>query len=158
MAYLTCPIGLWLRRLKYCNIVKAATLAARAFWQTFTGLESMLKTVSPPSMALAMDWRIFPQASWSACDVGCTGGGWSGWNGIRTVTVQPIEKIDLVVNTECLRCDGKCHDLQVGERGDNPTTRNISFLIYLISCKLFTYLKDFSGICNEVAHIYDNST
>ena len=47
---------------------------------------------------------------------------------------------------------------KVGGRGDNTTTRNISFLIYLISCKLFPYLKDFSYICNEVAHIYDNST
>ena len=77
-------------------------------------------------------------------------------NGIRTITVQPIEKIVLAVNTECLSCDGTCHNLQVGERGDNTTARNISFLVYLISCKLFAYLKYFSELCNEVAHIYDN--
>ena len=79
-------------------------------------------------------------------------------NDNRTFSIQLIEEIVLSVNTECLSCDGKCHDLQVGERGDNTTTRNISFLVYLISCKLFAYLKDFSEIYNEVAHIYDNST
>ena len=79
-------------------------------------------------------------------------------NGIRTITVQPIEKIVLAVNTECLSRDGKCHDLQVGESGYNATTGNISLLVYTISRKLFAYLKDFSEICNEVAHIYDNST
>jgi hypothetical protein len=28
----------------------------------------------------------------------------------------------------------------------------------LISCKFLAYLKSFSELCNEVAHIYDNST
>ena len=79
-------------------------------------------------------------------------------NDNRTFSVQLIEEIVLSVNTECLSCDGKCHDLQVEEHGDNATMRNIFFLVYLISRKLFAYLKDFSEICNEVVNIYDNST
>ena len=34
-------------------------LWARAFWHTFTGLESMLNTNAPPSMVFTMDLRIF---------------------------------------------------------------------------------------------------
>lgn len=34
-------------------------LLARAFWRTFTGLKSIMKTVSPPSISMAMYWRIF---------------------------------------------------------------------------------------------------
>ena len=59
---------------------------------------------------------------------------------------------------ECLCCDGKVPRFQVGERGDNTTTGNISFLAYLISCKLFAYLMVFSEICNKAAHIYDYRT
>ena len=44
-------------------------------------------------------------------------------NGGRTIPVQPIEKIVLAVNTECLSCDGKCHHLH-GERGK---VKRISF-------------------------------
>ena len=79
-------------------------------------------------------------------------------NGIRTIPVQPIEKIVLAVNTECLSCDGKCHHLQIGEGRHDTASRYISLLIYLISCKSLADLKNFSELCDEVAHIYDNNT
>lgn len=43
----------------WCMLYVIRHLLARVFWQTFTGLESILKTVSPPSISMAMDWRIF---------------------------------------------------------------------------------------------------
>ena len=79
-------------------------------------------------------------------------------NGSRTFRVQPLEEVVLAVNTQCLCCDGKCHHLQIGEGGNDTTSRDISLLIYIISCKFLADLKNFSELCDEVAHIYDNST
>ena len=76
----------------------------------------------------------------------------------RTLCVQTVEEIVLAVNTECLCRNGKCNHLYIRECGDNTTTRYISILIYTISCKLFADLKNFSELCDEVVHIYDNST
>ena len=45
---------------------------------------------------------------------------------------------------------GERHHLQIGEGGDNTATSDISLLVYLISCKLFAYLKNLSELCNEV--------
>ena len=79
-------------------------------------------------------------------------------NGSRTFRVQPLEEVVLAVDTQCLCCDGKSHHLQIGEGGNNTAARDISLLIYLISCKFLADLKNFSELCDEVAHIYDNST
>ena len=56
-------------------------------------------------------------------------------NGSRAFRVQPLEEVVLAVNTQCLCCDGKCHHLQIGEGGNDTTSRDISLLIYLIFCK-----------------------
>ena len=80
------------------------------------------------------------------------------WNGSRTLGVQPVEEVVLAVETECLCCNGKSHHLQVGEGGDNTAASDISFLVYLIFCKFLANLKNFSELCDEVAHIYDHST
>ena len=79
-------------------------------------------------------------------------------NGSRAFRVQPLEEVVLAVNTQCLCCDGKCHHLQIGEGGNDTTSRDISLLIYLIFCKFLADFKNFSELCDEVAHIYDNST
>ena len=47
--------------------------------------------------------------------------------------------------------------LQVGEGGNNTTARDISTLVYLISCKLFADFMDFSELCNEVVHSDDRA-
>lgn len=67
------------------------------------------------------------------------------WNCVRTLSPQTGKEIVLAVDTEGFRYDGKCHNLQVGEGENNTTARNISTLIYLISCKLFA---DFKIILN----------
>lgn len=79
-------------------------------------------------------------------------------NSTWAFNVEPVEKVVLTVNTECLCRYGKGNHLQVGECGDNTTTGNISILVYLISSKLFAYLKNFSELCNEVVHSNDDST
>lgn len=76
-------------------------------------------------------------------------------NGVRTLNAQTGKEIVLAVDTECLSSDGKCHNLQVGESGNNTTARNISSLVYLISCILLADFKNFSELCNEVVHGYD---
>ena len=53
-------------------------------------------------------------------------------DGSRTLSVQSVEEIILTIDTECLRCDGERHHLQIGEGGDNTATSDISFLVYLI--------------------------
>ena len=78
-------------------------------------------------------------------------------NGVRTLSAQTGKEIVLAVNAECFRRDGKCHYLQVGEGGNNTTARNISTLVYLISCKLFADFMDFSELCNEVVHSDDRA-
>lgn len=80
------------------------------------------------------------------------------WNGSRALGVQPVEEVVLAVDTERLCCNGKSHHLQVGEGGDNTAASDISFLVYLIFCKFLANLKNFSELCDEVVHIYDNST
>ena len=77
-------------------------------------------------------------------------------NGTRAFSIQTLEEVILTVNTQCLCRDGESHHLQIGEGGYNTTSRYISFLIYLISCKFLAYLKNFSELCDEVAHIYDH--
>lgn len=62
-------------------------------------------------------------------------------NGARTFRVQPIEEVVFTVDTQCLCFDGKCHHLQIGECGYDTTRGDISFLIYLISCKFPANLK-----------------
>ena len=84
--------------------------------------------------------------------------GYKVGNSTRTLCVQAVEEKVLAVNTECLCRNGKCDHLYIRECGDNTTTRDISLLIYTISCKLFADLKNFSELCDEVVHIYDNST
>ena len=79
-------------------------------------------------------------------------------NGTGTFRAQPLEEVILTVDTQCLCCDGKCHHLQIGECGYDTTTGDISLLVYLISYKFLADLKNFSELCDEVAHIYDNST
>ena len=79
-------------------------------------------------------------------------------NGSRTFRVQPLEEIILTVNTHCLCGDGKSHHLHIGESGYDTATRDISFLIYLISCKFLADLKNFSELCDKIAHIYEYST
>ena len=76
-------------------------------------------------------------------------------DGSRTLSVQSVEEIILAIDTKCLRCDGERHHLQIGEGGDNTATSDISLLVYLISCKLFAYLKNLSELCNEVVHDCD---
>ena len=78
--------------------------------------------------------------------------------GFRTFCVQPLEEIVLTIDTQSLCRDRKSYHLQIGECGYNTTPGYISLLVYLISCKFLAYLKSFSELCNEVAHIYDNST
>ena len=78
-------------------------------------------------------------------------------NGSRSIGVQPLEEVVLTVNTECLRCNGKSYHLQIGEGGYNTATSDISSFVYFIFCKYLADLKDLSELCNEVAHIYDNS-
>ena len=73
-------------------------------------------------------------------------------NRLRALSPQTGKEIVLAVDTECFRCDGKCHDLQVGEGGNNTTAGDISTLVYLISCKLLADFMDFSELCNEVVH------
>lgn len=79
-------------------------------------------------------------------------------NGVGTLAAQTSKEIVLTVDTECFCRDGKCHDLQVGESGNNTTARNISSLVYLISRKLLADFKDFSELYNEVVHGNDDST
>ena len=79
-------------------------------------------------------------------------------NSTRTFCIQPIEELVLTVNTQCLCRNGKSHYLQMREGGYDTVAGYISLLIYLISCKFLTYLKNLSELCHEVAHIYDNST
>ena len=76
-------------------------------------------------------------------------------NSVGTLAAQTGKEIILAVNTECLRCDGECNNLQVGESGNDTTTRNISPLVYLISCILLADFKNFSELCNEVVHSND---
>ena len=78
-------------------------------------------------------------------------------NCVRTFSLQTGKEIVLTVDTECFRCDGKCHNLQVGESGNNTTMRDISTLVYLISCKLFADFMDFSELCNEVVNSDDRA-
>ena len=78
-------------------------------------------------------------------------------NGIRAFCIQPIEKVILTVNTECLSRDGECHHFQIRECRYDTASGYISFLIYLISCKFLANLEDFSELCDEVVHVYDNS-
>lgn len=79
-------------------------------------------------------------------------------NGARTFRVQPLEEVILTINTHCLCRDGKSHRLQVREREYSTTAGDISLLIYLIFCKFLAFLMIFSELCDEMAHIYDNST
>ena len=65
---------------------------------------------------------------------------------------QPLEEVVLTVDTECLCCNGKCHHLQVGEGGYNTAASDISSLVYLIFCKFLSDFKNFSELCDEVAH------
>ena len=76
-------------------------------------------------------------------------------NGVWTLSAQTGKEIVLTVDTECFRRDGKCHNLQVGESGNDTTARNISPLGYLISCILLADFKNFSELCNEVVHSND---
>lgn len=76
-------------------------------------------------------------------------------NGSGTLATQTGEKIVFAVDTECFGCEGKCHNLQIRESGDYTTAGNISLLIDLISCILLADFKDFSELCNEVAHNND---
>ena len=71
------------------------------------------------------------------------------WNGSRAFRVQPSEKVVLAVDTQCLCCDGKCHHLQIGESGYDTTARDISLLIYIISCKFRLTSK---SLCLSVDH------
>ena len=64
----------------------------------------------------------------------------------------------ITVNTQCLCCEGKSHHLPIGEFGYDTVSRNNSRLIYLISCKFLADFKNFTELCDEVVHIYDNST
>ena len=84
--------------------------------------------------------------------------GYKIWNRVRTLSAQTDKEIVLTVDTECLCRDGKCHNLQFGESGNNTTVRDISSLVYLISCKLLADFKNISELCNEVVHSYDDST
>ena len=84
--------------------------------------------------------------------------GYKIWNRVRILSAQTGKEIVLTVNTECFCRDGKCHNLQVGECWNDATARNITSLVYLISCKLLADLKNFSELCNEVVHSNDDST
>ena len=79
-------------------------------------------------------------------------------NDSRTFRIQPLEEVVLAVDTQCLFYEGKCHHLQIGECGYNTTARDISLLIYLISYKFLVDFKNFSELCDEVVHVYDNRT
>lgn len=76
-------------------------------------------------------------------------------NGLGTLAAQTGEKIVLAVDTECFGCEGKCYNLKVGESGNYTTAGNISFVIDFISCILLADFKEFSELCNEVAHNND---
>ena len=76
----------------------------------------------------------------------------------RALLVQAVEQIVLAIHAESLGRYGKSDDFQVGKGGDYASTRDISLLVYLISCKFLAYLKNVSELCNEVVHTYDNST
>ena len=80
------------------------------------------------------------------------------WNDTWAFCIQSLEKIILTVNTQCLCCEGKSHHLPIGEFGYDTVSRNNSLLIYLISCKFLADFKNFTELCDEVVHIYDNST
>ena len=78
-------------------------------------------------------------------------------NGIRTFLVKPGEEIILTINTQRLCRDGKCDHLQIGEFGNHTTARDVSLLIYEISCKMFADLKNLSELCDEVVHGLDGT-
>ena len=80
------------------------------------------------------------------------------WNDTWAFCIQSLEKIILTVNAQCLCCEGKSRHLPIGEFGYDTVSRNNSLLIYLISCKYLADFKNFTELCDEVVHIYDNST
>lgn len=115
--------------------------------------------VSSPSIAFAMALRMF-SSSRRFCFLR-----WLNYRRvIRSGMVlghslpRRVKKIVLTIDTECFRRDGKCYYFQIGKIGYDTTMRDVSSLIYLISCILFADFKNFSELFDEVVHSNDNST
>lgn len=73
--------------------------------------------------------------------------GYQVGNGTRTFPIKPLEKIVLTINTKGLRSYRKRDHLYVGEFRNDTTTGNISIIIYMISCKMFADVKNFTELC-----------
>lgn len=63
---------------------------------------------------------------------------------------QHLAQIELSTSSK------KCHNLQVGEGGDDTTTRKITSLVYLISCILLADFNNFSEIRDKIMHRIDD--
>ena len=75
----------------------------------------------------------------------------------RVFLVQKVEQVVLAVYAHALRRNGKRNHLHVGEGRHDAAAGDISTLVHMIFSKMLAYLKNFSELCNEVVHIYDNS-
>ena len=71
---------------------------------------------------------------------------------------ESLEQQVLTVNAEGLGCGRQGDDFQVGELGDDTSTRYVSEFVYAIPGKLLVDVEDFYEFCDEVVHELGNGS
>ena len=72
--------------------------------------------------------------------------------------VETIEKVILTVDMKGFCRYSQSDDFEVGELGNDTSSRYIAEIIYTISSKFLAYIENSIEICNEVAHRDDDGT